>query len=426
MKLSDLRLELEKRGIDPTTVEPLHNGKKVSSKDYIRTIQEYEIEQLGGFSSLSWGMQQRLNLGEPMLCANYKDMKQHEQEECMTSDYWIAERKLDGVRMITTYHPNEGFGFFSRNLSVKNFLPGDYTNIILINHQGVLKEAKDTIGIYIMPFVLDTEATSKTSVIDTTKYKKNGGTVTNSRLNAINTILSDKTNSHTIQREQCEVTIITFDCLNYQNEPITTSALRCRLLKRADLMDSLVNEGFIVEEANYSCISKQEFYDTLIAAGEEGVVLKNLNSPYCSTGSRAKDGFVKRKRTVSEAYGSDIDAYIVGSSASNKKNKFAHLIGAVDLAVMLQMKDGSEEEKIIASVGAMPLAMREEMTVIAMGEPTLNPRFHRKVLTIDGQDISPKSKSFRHARADWDRGFRTDKTSMDCKLDEEFIDSQIF
>jgi len=427
MKISKLQDELRNRGIDPDTVEMLHNGKKITSKDLVRRIQEYEINKLGGFDALSWGMQQRLGIKCPALCSDYKDMKPQKQEECMTSKDWIAEKKLNGVRMLMTYCPEEGFQFFSRNLSVTNFLPVEYTDTILIEHHGELKEAKEFRGIFLSAFVVDTEACCDVVEIDTTRYRKKRGTVTNSQLNAATTILSTEPEmSHKIQREQCALSLVVFDCLLWNGLDVQKEKLLDRMRMRQDVVRNLTEEGVTIEEVEWKAGELQKFYDELIANGEEGVVLKNINLPYCSTGSRSESGFVKRKRTVSEAYGADIDAYITGVSVSNKDNKFAHLIGAVDMSVMLQRQDGSEEEVIIASVGAMPLKIREQLTIMVEGKPALNPIYLRKVLTIDGQDISPKAKRFRHARADWDRGFRDDKTYLDCEISEEFLDSQIF
>jgi len=427
MKISKLQEELRNRGIDPDTVEMLHNGKKITSKDLVRRIQEYEIEKLGGFNALSWGMQQRLKIDSPMLCADYKDLKPKEQVESMFTYQWVAERKLNGVRMIMIYHPKEGFQFFSRNLSVTNFLPIEYTDTILLSCEGKLQEATYFKGFLKTKFVVDTEACCKETVIDTTRYRKSGGTVTNSELNASTTILSIEPEiSHKIQREQCALTLVIFDCLLWDDINAAKEQLIVRMGMREDIVRGLINDGIIVEEVESESKELQKFYDSIVASGGEGIVLKNIMMPYCTTGKRDKAGFVKRKRTVSEAYGEDIDAFLTGASASNKDNKFAHLIGAVDMSIMLQKKDGSEEEVILASVGAMPLKMREELTITVNGKPALNPDYLGKVLTIDGQDLSPKARRFRHARADWDRGFRNDKTYLDCEISEEFLDSQIF
>jgi len=427
MKQAELRKEVAKRGIDPDTVQALHNGKKISSKDYIRTLQQHSIEQRGGWNSLSWGMQRRLEIECPMLCANYKDMKPAEQTDCMESEDWLCDKKINGVRMIQTYHPDEGFKFFTRNLSVIDWMPSEYTDKVLINHCGELKAGPEFIGEWRQPFILDTEICCDNPVVDTTVYRKKGGTVTNSVLNAVNTTLSIEPDiSHKIQKEQAQLISVAFDCTFFEGRDMRNKTLHVRKNALSHLYGMLSAEGIAIRTVEFTYRNKEEFYKSVIAEGGEGIVLKKTNATYCSTGKRDKVGFVKRKRTVSESLGDDIDAYIVGSHPGTPGTKNEHLVGAVDLAVMLQKEDGSEEEFGIATVGAMSDEMRKTLTIYEDGKPVLNPAYLGKVLTIDGQDISPKARRFKHARADWDRGFRDDKNSTDCTLEEEFINSQIF
>jgi len=93
---------------------------------------------------------------------------------------------------------------------------------------------------------------------------------------------------------------------------------------------------------------------------------------------------------------------------------------------MLVDEHGNEHEAVIAVVSAMELALRANMTILdAEGKPALNPYFLKKVLVVNGQDVSPKSKRFMHATADWDRGFRDDKHWTECQMEEKFLNSQI-
>ena len=79
-----------------------------------------------------------------------------------------------------------------------------------------------------------------------------------------------------------------------------------------------------------------------------------------------------------------------------------------------------------ASVSSMPLKLREEMTKIGDdGKPCLKDEYYNRVLVINGQDLSPKSMRFMHATANWERGFRDDKSWMDCEMDEKFLKSQV-
>lgn len=422
-KIAELREECASRGIE------LPEGK-VSSRAMIKLLADYSIEQRGGWDSLSWGMQQRLKLDDLMLCYSYKDLKPEEQQECMESDNWIAERKLNGCRMLITYHPDEGFGFFSRNISVTDFLPIDYTDKILLKYakRGTsLYSANSFTGID-YSFVLDAEALCDKVDIDTTLYRGKQGTVTGKKLNAVITILAIETEiSHRIQREQAPLRLVVFDALQSGDRILWKWPLRSRLTIRNCLVDRLkYRMGIEISEVDSIYESKQEFYDQLLAEGDEGIVLKNLDSPYIRTSSRSRKGFVKRKRSMEEAGGADIDAYITGFVPSNPKNAWADLIGGLEMSVMLIDENGNEREAVIAVVSAMNMVLRDAMTVYdADGKPALNPVFLRQVLTINGQDCSPKSKRFMHAVADWDRGFREDKSWTECRMEEKFLNSQV-
>jgi len=431
-KISELREECFSRGIE------LPEGK-ISSKVMIKLLAEYSIEQRGGWGKLSWGLQQRLKLDDLMLCYSYKHLKLEEQQECMESDNWIAERKLNGCRMLITYHPDEGFGFFSRNISVTDFLPIDYTNKILIklkrlqpdwcNLEGEgLVNAKSLKGVFPYSFVLDAEALCDKVDINTTLYRGKQGTVTGSKLNAVITILAIETDiSHRIQREQAPLRLVVFDVLQSGVKMSWKEDLWHRLNTREYLVDQLKHRvGIEISEVDSNCDSKQEFYEKMLAEGDEGIVLKNMHSPYIRTSSRSKRGFVKRKRSMEEAGGVDIDAYITGFVPSNSKNAWAHLIGGLEMSTALVDENGNERETVIAVVSAMTMVLREAMTIYdGEGKPVLNPRFLRKVLVINGQDVSPKSKRFMHAVCDWDRGFREDKSWTECRMEEKFLDSQV-
>jgi len=419
-KVAELRDECASRGIE------LPEGK-VSSKVLIKKLADYSIEQRGGWDKLSWGLQQRLLLDDLMLCYSYKHLKPEEQRECMISDNWIAERKLNGCRMLITYHPDEGFGFFSRNISVTDFLPIDYTEKILINCTEGLHPADGFLGVFEKSFILDAEALCDKADIDTTLYRGKQGTVTGSKLNAAIAILAIETDiSHRIQWEQAALRLVVFDALQAGGVLQCKNPLRERLISREYLVQMLGAAGIEIHCVDSARESKQEFYDQLLAEGDEGIVLKNLDSPYTRTSSRSKKGFVKRKRSMEEAGGADIDAYIAGFVPSSPKNAWAHLIGGLEMSTMLVDEDGNEREAVIAVVSAMTMEMREAMTMYDVDDkPVLNPNFLRKVLVVNGQDVSPKSKRFMHAVGDWDRGFREDKSWTECRMEEKFLNSQI-
>jgi len=423
----DLIKECQSRGIKLPE-------SKLHSKDMIKLLSQDSIEKRGGWNNLSWGMQQRLQLDDLMLCYPYKHMKPEQQNDCMTSDEWIAERKLNGCRMLITYHQQEGFGFFSRNISVKDFLPVDYTEKILLRYQGELLEAGDLKfkELFDQAFVLDAEALCDEAHIDTKRYTPGGkgGTITGKKLNAVITILAiEKEISHRIQREQAQLNLVVFDCVMYGLEELRHTSLKKRMFYRKHSLRMLSDQGILMKLVDSNIdwgVSKQDFYDQVLLGGDEGIVLKNLKSEYDMTGHRTRTGFVKRKRSVKEVRGADIDAFVTGFVPSNPKNAWAHLIGGLEMSVILVDKDGNERQKCIAVVAAMTMEMRKSLTTYDEGgRPQLNPEALGRVLVVNGQDCSAKAERFMHAVADWDRGFRDDKTYVDCRMDESFLNSQI-
>ena len=426
--LSDLVDECKVRGI-----ELLFPPKTYGKRGLIQLLAEYSIQKLGGRDKLSWGMRQRLKIESPMLCFAFKNLKPKEREDCMVSGDWIAERKLDGCRMIMTYHPDEGFVFFSRNISVENFLPVDYSDKILVQRVGQgLNQGSRYKKTLSLPFVLDTEVLCDAENIDTTIYRGKQGTVTGTALNAATSILSiEIIDSHRIQREQAPLRIVVFDILQAGEGDLMDGPLVGRLIARYRIVRAMQQMGFQITEVDSVDDDRQEFYDHIVAEGGEGIVLKNLNSPYIATTSRRRTGFVKRKRSMEEAAGGDIDAFITGFVPSNPKKSWAHLIGALEMSVQLlgppnESGDRTIEERVIASVASMPLKLREEMTTVGTdGIPRLKQEYFCKVLVINGQDMSPKSKRFMHATIDWKRGFREDKSHLDCEMEAEFLESQI-
>jgi ATP-dependent DNA ligase len=425
--IAQLEEELYIRGIDPDAIKPFEGSKKVSKKEYIHALQQFEIEKRGGWDSLSWGMQQRLRIESPMLCFSYRKLKEEEQIACMTEDCWLAEKKLDGVRMIITYHPNVGFGFFSRNISVTDFLPVDYTDKILLSYNGKIHSANHFVDKFVLPFIVDGEMLCDEPNIDTTIYLGKRGTVTETKLNAVSTILSIELEiSQRIQREQAPLRPVIFDVLQLTKSDLSKDPLSRRLACRHNLVGLLLKAGFSIEEVEGTISGKEKFYSDALAAGEEGIVLKHLDSPYIATSSRSREGFIKRKRSVGESLGKDIDAFITGFVPSNPDKAWGHLIGALEMSVILQYPGGSEQDHTIAAVAGIPMKQREEMTITnSEGKPCLNPDYLNKVLVINGQDLSPKAKRFMHATADWDRGFRDDKSPLDCTMDAKWLETQI-
>ena len=78
------------------------------------------------------------------------------------SQDWIAEEKIDGVRMIIIWDATEKkFHFYSRNNSVTDYLPQDYSDTIFVTAKNFD---------YPNNFVLDSEIISSNSCLETNTH----------------------------------------------------------------------------------------------------------------------------------------------------------------------------------------------------------------------------------------------------------------
>jgi len=250
--------------------------------------------------AIPWGLTQRLKIQSPMLCCTFQKLSRRDQNNCLDSPAWIAERKFDGCRVIIAYHPREGFTFFSRNCL-------DYTAKILLNG----RKGSDFVGCFPESFILDGEVFCDTARIDTTAYRGGRGVITETPLAAVISVLESKTsNSHEIQRQQAPLRLAVFDVLEIEDRSLVTEPLRKRLKARRRIISQLAGTGIIEVDSCRRNETKREFYTRIIAEGGEGIVLKNLDSPYIATGARPKTGFVKYKPSIDELLDLEFDSLI--------------------------------------------------------------------------------------------------------------------
>jgi len=413
--------ECQTRGI---ILDPAKCAKGKGSYGRKGLIELLDQHHLAKMEKPSWGLKARMEAQSPMLCFAFWHLTEQQKRDVMNQPSWIAEHKWDGCRIWLTYHPDEGFGCFSRNISVEDFLPVDYTEKVLLMKDGIFRRCSDFKGTYKVPFIVDTEILCDTKNLDTTLFSPNRGVTTGTELNAVTALLSINTEaSHQLQQTQAPLRFKLFD-IPHLGDWITSLPLRLRKEKLSKIVP-ILEKHLPVSESAYVSVDKQAFYDQVVAEGGEGIVLKNLDEPYLTTDSRPRHVQVKRKVSVGEERGSDIDAFVSGFVPSDPDKGWKDYVGALKLSVHLRNKDGTEVEHWLASVSSMPLELRKELSVMTENGPILHPDAYGKVLVINGQDLSPKAKRFMHATANWIRGFRTDKTQHECLMDEEFLLSQI-
>lgn len=418
--LGELVRECTKRGI------VLDNGAKYTRQDLIDKLAKYHYDLLPA-DKKTWALDYRLSIQTPMLCFNFKDLKPLEQKAMLTSKRYIAERKWNGNRQLVIYHPAEGFAFYSRNISVEDYLPVEYTDKVLIKSGAFFKKPEDFKGVFKVPFVIDTEVVTDSKTIDTTIFSKYG-VVTGSELNAVSAILSINAEaSRQIQMEQAPLKFMVFDVLFAGNKDIRDLPLFERIGYKEKIVNHLAGTELAFHNSEYVIEDKKVLFEKVLSEGGEGLVLKNLDQPYISTSSRSRKTQIKWKKRVSDSMATDLDAFITGFVAADEDKSWADYIGALELSVFLTDKHGNERIHQIAAISGLPLELRKQMSEKDLnGLPTLKKEYYGKVLTVNGQSVTSKSKRLAHATIG-EQGwvFRTDKDKFQCLMTEAELDSMI-
>jgi len=389
---------------------------KILNSDLIKVLATDSLKQM---KNPSKGLQMRLEMVETMLAYRFDSLKDQEKENILKDNNgWIAEEKYNGCRMIVTHYPGEGLRFFGRNRSIQTFLPIDYTDKILID--GKLSKSPEITPTKITaPFILDCELITGGFV------EIQSGSFAQSLNAAVAVLQLNDIESHNAQKTTAPLSCIVFDCLSYPvdwRQPLSerkqSLAYYVNRLQKATKSDFFETSAFV-------STGKKALYDKIIAQGGEGIILKNLDMPYMPgiNGFRSKKACIKMKRSLKEQHTQDIDAYIIGCTSSEDYHKQG-LIAGIKLAVLLRSSGGELKEHWIATVSNMPDAVRTGISNRESG--TLKQSFYNKVLTIDGLGISARNKRIAHAKVDWTKSFRYDKSPEQCIVDEEFIESQVF
>lgn len=409
------------------TTKTLVEGKPEKIKEKVLkpvwTNHEMEVK-LGdwflenGARQKSWGLLYRKSM-LPMLCASYKHAPEETKKELFESDNIIAERKWNGCRMIITYHPQEGIKFFSRGISDHDFLPIEYTEKVLMIANGLVRNGASFINRIPIPFVLDSEVIVETKEINTTLSRM--GITTGSELNAVAAMLQLNAEvSQQIQMQQAPLVFKVFDIMLYDDKELINVPLRNRKNILAKFIPALNNAGINFSLSTYGIEGKKEFYEDTVAKGGEGIVLKNLDSPYNIDGTRHFDKWVKVKRSMNEQVGDDIDAFVIGGKCGNPGTNIENVIASLDFAVYLIDNNGIASKHHIATVSGIPEDMRISLTDYKDGKPCLKDAWLGKVFAIDGHTISAKSLRFNHAKVkDWNP--RIDKNEYACELQKELL-----
>lgn len=341
-------------------------------------------------------------------------------------NYFADGILVHNCRALLCYDPATGFDMYSRNLSVTDQLPINYGEKILWPK---LDSSQLTI-----PFVLDCEIVPQNKEIDKTGEFV---PVADTQLNLISSILSLNEEDSKKVQEKNPVKFVTFDILYLNDKPMFDLTLRQRKEYLHKLLPFLVKAGVPIEEplTLTQGQDKLAFYNSILNAGGEGVVVKDLNSKYDISGKRAGE-WVKIKRSVSQAMsaeglGDTIDAFVIGFEEGEKGTKNEGKVASLKFGIELldQFNEpildqsGDPVTHHIATVGGLTDELKDAITTKDIfGNVALKQEIYGKVASIDGQDLSSRNLRFAHAVL---VAWRIDRSANTCKIRKDILEKLV-
>lgn len=404
-RMDYLKADCELKGISITP-----SGKRIMKDDYVKALREWHItKKYGSMDNIPWSMKFMLSIECPQLCKRIKDLKPDQQDLVWNSQDWIAEEKIDGVRMIIIWNASEKkFHFYSRNNSVTDYLPQDYSDTIFVTAKNFD---------YPNNFVLDSEIISSNSCLETNTHCLTQLQSTAALLNL------NSEDSKTIQKKY-PLKFVVFDCL-YDSSSLIDEPWTVRHTHAEELCSKLLESGFccelnrVVENTEDNQYAKREFFDAVISRCGEGLVLKNRNAKYHATSSRTID-CVKVKRSTADTLTKDIDAFVTDYVVGKDDTRNSNMVVGFVFSILLKKQDGSVVTHPIAVCSNVSDLIKDDATVISEdGQVKLNPDYYGRVATVQGQNISARSLRLTHAVIDcWrpDRSADTTETILESDL----------
>ena len=398
-------------------------GDKTSKEDYVKAIQKYYlIKRYGAIENVPRHMNLALQY-LPQKAAPRNQLRPASKQQEIWAEVWhspdyIVEEKLDGLRFRIIYLRDEGLHCYSRHIDANELLPIEYTNNFFTPFD------PDKLDRSITSVMLDSELICHNPEFCTLLSDR--GQTADTQLAAVSALMHMNVED-AINIQQGEGAILTpyvFDCLMFNDEIIIDKPLWERKLRVRESIPLLNEAGFQGKEHKAYRLSKEKkhvLFDNILNRGGEGLVAKKINSPY-TPDARIND-WVKIKRTVGGVLGDSLSGFITGYKPGEPGSGYETMVGSVEVSSNVQLLNGDIEIRPIANVSAFSADLRQRMTQYdSLGYPVLNPEFLGRVMDVDGQSFSSRSKRLVHARF---KGWRPDMTEFDCNISEEVIESLI-
>jgi ATP-dependent DNA ligase len=373
-RLSELQALCRELGLE------VRIGSRKAKRDYLQALRDHYLKKdyLEGppFEELT-----------PMLSFPYWNLRTPERERVWQDhNDWLVQQKFDGCRVILHFVKYTGVFAHSRNIDTQKYRRTDLTYHLLF--ADLIPNFSATI---------DTEAVIETN-IDTSPFTPKGSKIPPS-LQAVAAVLALRPESaRRLQTEQsAPLKFKAFDLSMWDGKDFRQKKLCERLPYLNDFLASISGTpaGQYFEIPPTQLYAKKLFFDRVLAAGGEGVVFKNLNSPYVDSSKRSRKGWIKVKRSV------ELDAFVSGFEGGKPNGRWKNRI-----ATLLFSVDTEDGPHLIAKVSSISKRSRTMITVKnkETKQISLHPDMIGKTAHLVGQEITPKSLRLLHPKVvRWDR-----------------------
>jgi hypothetical protein len=318
---------------------------------------------------------------QPMLAYPYWQLRLHEREAIWKdNNYWVAQEKFNGCRIII--HFTKGIGTFahSRALSVKTYRRQPLEDHLLF-------------GDYVPDFtaVIDAEAIVE-KPIDTRPYTARGE-VTKSSLQSTSAILQLEAGAaKRLQTEQnAPLTIKVFDITNWDGKDLKYKKL-CERLSYIPDFQAAISKTPLERWFQFPPITfhyKAAYFDKITTNGGEGIVLKHLNSTYEASTSRKRNSWVKVKRSQ------EFDAYVSGFEPGRPNTRWEDKVACLHFSITTEAGP-----HLIAKVSNLPWEIRKAVSIRdpETRKVTLREDTYGKVAHLTGYEIAARSHRLSHPK----------------------------
>jgi ATP-dependent DNA ligase len=365
-------LEVLAKKCEALGLKPTQTTKRPGKADLVRALREHHLPPGGlPYTELT-----------PMLCFPIWNMTEEEQHKVWTARGWCAQRKLNGCRIILHAVKDVGWFAHSRTTSLKTWRLEELTSKLLFAQEKPRFSA-----------TIDAEAMIEKPV-DTSPYTSGKGETTKTSLHSTTAVLHlNAEGALRLQREQdAPLTIHAFDITNWNGQDLRKVPLQTRLHHLSLFIEAVqaTPAGRYFTTPEIVTEDRKGYNDRIIAAGGEGVILKNLASPYIDSSSRSRDAWIKVKKRI------EFDAYVSGFIRGETGTGWENLIGALEFSVNTE-----KGPHVIGYASNLTLENRKKITVYTEhNQPALHPSAYGKVAEISGQDVSARSFRLSHCTID--------------------------